>query len=174
MKIGLLLTAVLVLTSVGPFIFAAAIYGNNITWLILPPSTQATMDDFQKVRPYVSYVGYNVSDPEKELCVFFDVSNPYNISISITNITLQCYCHEHEIYIGEAEGKALPLQIPQNETRRLSMMLTFTGEGKSDVIEHNSGGGTMYLDLKNVVVTIQGVEAQFSGDVVEVGPISLS
>ena len=174
MKIGLLLTTVLVLTSVGPVICAAAIYGNNISWLILPPSTQATMDEFQNVRLYVSYVGYNVSDPEKELWVFFDVSNPYNISISITNITMQCYCHEHGIYVGEAEGKVLPLQIPQNETRRLNMILTLTEEGKSDVIGHNSGGGSMYLDLKDVVVTIQGVEVQFSGDVTEVGPISLS
>ena len=174
MKIGLLLTAVLILTSAGPFIFAAAIYGNNITWLILPPSTQAAMDDFQNVRPYVSYVGYNLSDPEKELWVFFDISNPYNVSISITNITMQCYCHEHGICIGEAEGRELPLQIPPNETGRLSMKLTFTGEGKSDVIEHKSGGGTMYLDLRNVFVTMQGVEAQFSGDVAEVGPISFS
>ena len=174
MKIGFILTVFLILTSVGPFIFAAAIYGNNMAWLVLPPSTQATVDDFQNVRPYVSYVGYNVSDPEKELWVFFDISNPYNISISVTNIAMQCYCHEHGVYIGEAEGQALPLEIPQNGTRKLSMMLSFTEEGKDDAMGHEDGGGNMYLDLKNVVVTIQGVEAQFSGDVEEVGPIFLS
>ncbi len=168
-----MLTLALVLSSLGPLIYAVASYGDNIIWLVLPPSTQATVDDFQNIRPYVSFIGYNVSDPEAELWLFFDISNPYNISISITEIQLQCYCHEHGVDIGEAEGKGLPLQIPQSETRRLCMMLVFTSEGKSDVIGHSSGGGTIYLDLKDVLVTVQGVEVQFSGDVTEVGPISL-
>jgi len=57
---------------------------------------------------------------------------------------------------------------------RLSMMLTFTGEGKNDVMRHYEASGSMFLDLKDVVAVMQGVEAQFAGDLADVGPISLS
>ena len=174
MNTHLLLTVILFLTSIGPIIGAVAIYHDNITWLVVPPSTQAAIDDLQKVKLCVAYTGYGVVNAARELRLFFDVTNPYNINISITDITIECYCHEHGTHIGKAEGEELPLQIPQNGTRRLSMMLTFTGEGKNDVILHYEASENMFLDIRDVVAVMQGVGAQFTGDLADVGPISLS
>ena len=96
------------------------------------------------------------------------------MSISITSLSLQCYCHEHETFIGQANGESLPLNIPANGTEILSIILQFNQDGKNDVLGHYSSNLELYLDLREMIVVIQGIEASYMGDLTEIGPISLN
>lgn len=158
--------------SAAPVLVAVTVYHDNLSYLILPPSALETMQDLQ-ITPEVTYTGYEVIDPNQSLRFFFEIHNPYNVSISITGVSMQSYCHEHETYIGTACGESLPLGIPPDENGTLSLLLEFTIEGKNDVLGHYNASEDLYLDLKSVNVVIQGVEASYSGEVLEVGPIPL-
>ena len=161
------------LASVGPVLGGVAVYHDNLFYLILPHQTMETLEDFQDVAPYVTYLGYEVIDPERALRVLFDISNPYNTSITVAKVHMECYCHEHGTKIGVATGENDPLDIASYSTGTLSLVLHFTEAGKNDVLGHRDSGEELYLDLKNLVVTIEGVEASYEGDVVEIGPVPL-
>lgn len=173
MNAGYTIFMLFMLASAAPVLVAVTVYQDNLSYLILPPSAWETMQDLQ-VTPHVTYVGYEVVDPNQSLRIFFEIHNPYNISISITDVSMQSYCHEHGTYIGTACGEGLPLNIAADENGTLSLLLEFTMDGKNDVLGHYNAGDDLYLDLKNVNVVIQGVEASYSGDIFEVGPIPLS
>jgi hypothetical protein len=53
------------------------------------------------------------------------------------------------------------------------MVFCFDETGKNDVLGHRDSGNGLYLDLRNLVVVIEGVEVNYNGEVIEIGPIPL-
>ena len=174
MKISPIIFAVFTLTSIGPVLGAVTLHRGDLPSLILSTSTSETIRGFQDCQPDITYVGYEVIDPSHSLRVFFEVSNPYEMDVSITRICLGCYCHEHGTFLGPVSGETLPLTVPAKGTRTLSLLLCFTEEGKNDLLGHYTSGIELYLDLKDVDIVIQGVEVNCPSDVTMIGPVPLT
>jgi hypothetical protein len=173
MKVDAVFLVLFTLASAGPILGSVMINYDDLSALVLSESMVEAIEDFQEVEPHIVYVGYEVIDPDESLRIFFNISSPYNTSISITSLSLKCYCHEHETFIGTANGEALPLNIPANGTAMLCIILQFTQDGKNDVLGHYDSSYELYIDLREVIVVIQGIEASYEGDLSEIGPIPL-
>jgi len=162
-----------VLTSVGPMLGAVAVYHDDLISLILPRSTLGTLESLKEVVPAVIFLGYEVENPEHSLKTFFNISNPYKASITIATLHMECYCHEHDTKIGFAKAEDLPMEIGPHSSLCLCMVFCFDETGKNDVLGHRDSGNGLYLDLRNLVVVIEGVEVNYNGEVIEIGPIPL-
>lgn len=159
-----------VLTSVGPVLSAVAVYHDDLSSLILTRSTLADLGTLEQAIPTATYLGYEVEN-ESLLRAFFSISNPYNVSITFTTLQSECFCHEDGTRIGFAEAEDLPLGIGSHEVGMLCMDLHFTETGKNDVLSHYNSGGSLYIDLRNLRVVVQGVEVNYNRDVLEIGPM---
>jgi len=156
----------------GPVLGGVAVHHDDLTSLILPASTLNYIDGFQKLTPHITYEGYQALDPDRSLKISLRISNPYGIDISITKVYMKTFCHEHDVFLGTATGDSFPLRIPAKGDGILTIVLQFTREGKEDVLKHVDADDDLLVDLRDMTLVIQGIEASYTGDF-EVGPISL-
>lgn len=162
------------LAAIGPALGAVTNNHEKLPSLILPKSTFEAIKDFREAEFYITYIGYDLAESEQTLRALFSIENPYHTSISITSVRMHCYCHEHGTYFGPANGEDLPVDIPAKSLGTLSIVLHFNEDAKNDVLHHYNANEALYLDLKNLEVSVQGVEISYTGDVTKIGPISLT
>lgn len=159
-----------VLTSVGPVLSAVVVYHDDLSSLILTRSTVPDLGTLEQAVPAVTYLGYEIQNPDSFLRAFFNISNPYNVSMTITTLHSECFCHEDGTRIGFAEAEDLPLEIAPHGVSELCLDLHFTETGKDDVLAHYNSGSSLCVDLRNLTLVMEGVEVNYDRDLL-VGPI---
>jgi len=172
LNLGIILTAISILIVVGPIVSAVIIYKDEPLSLITPNVEELT-DKIQDYVPTVKYDSYEVIDPESSFRVKFKVTNNYDEGLTFNTINFSAYCSKHEaVLLGYGYGEDFPLTIPGHSTRILSILVTYTTEGRNDIETNHMGDTNFQAVLKNTIVEVQGIEVELE-DEITVGPIEI-
>jgi len=172
MKFGIILTIITIIIVVGPIVSAVIMYKDNLIALIVPDVEELT-DKISNYFPTVEYADYEVIDAKSSFNVKFNVTNNSGEDFTVKAVNCSAYCSEHEgVLLGYGYGERLPLIVPKRSSKILSLLVTFTNEGKNHVEADHRGDKDFYAVLKNVLVVVQGIEVKL-GDNIEVGPIKM-
>jgi len=164
MNIKWVLLAISILTSLGPIVAAVVIYQNNLMALVMPETSGLTA-----AAPSIEYEDCDFSDPSKPL-LRFKIENPYKINLKLDAIRAEVFCSNHNTQIGSARESS-SVSIPSKSSKTVSLVLSYTSEGETHVLNSHLGKNDLYLDLRDLTFEIQGLTLHFEQQISHIGPI---
>lgn len=164
MNIKWILVAISILTSLGPIVAAVVIYKDNLMTLVMPETSGLTT-----VTPNIKYEDCDFSDPSKPL-LKFKIENPYKINLKLNSTRAEVYCSSHNVHMGSARETS-SMNIPPESSKTVSLVLSYTSEGETHVLNSHLGKSDLYLDLRDLTFEIQGLTLHFEQEISHIGPI---
>ena len=172
MNLGIILAAISILIVAGPLVSAVVIYKDEPIALVLPNVEEVT-DNIQNFVPKVEYEGYEIVDPDSSFRVKFNITNNSNKDLTFNTINFSAYCKQHPgVFLGYGQGENFPLTVPEESSRILSILLTYTSAGRTHMENLHKGDTNFHAILKQVHVAVMGVEIELE-DEVDIGPIQI-
>jgi hypothetical protein len=165
---GSILTLISIPIIVGPIVAGVMIYRNNISDLVWPENIA-----FNQEIPGPQFVDAYVDLFSATVFLVLNVTNPFKITLVLDNVSCDVYCDEHHFLLGHTSIANSSEEIGPDSSALVSLVLKYTPQAEIHMITQHLGEASMYVDLENIALNIQGIEVTYRSLVTRVGPVAL-
>ncbi|MFA7398358.1 MAG: hypothetical protein WC046_07735 [Candidatus Bathyarchaeia archaeon] len=160
-RLALTLRILTVAILVVPLLGVACLYSDNLTGLIITPeiknlvSGDISSSEFKLPVP----AGTPTYDPSSGIYTFyFKVTNPLDNQITVSEITAETYCKNHNVALGTV-SMSEPLTIEPGETIIVQASGTWTQQALEHFIVHHNGpeDDDINISFVNLNINLAGV-----------------
>lgn len=153
MSIKTILLLISIVLFVCPIGGALIFYRDNLQALVMPENLE-----FMTNAPEIEYINYSIT--YNLITLQFRFKNPYNIALNISSIEGDVYCTEHDFCLGAVHEQDMVV-VPSNSTAIITLVLSFNSEAPSHFLTQHFGDTHVKIELRNVKLTVQGVEIHY-------------
>jgi LEA14-like dessication related protein len=168
-----IIRVLLVLTSLGitlgPIAAGIIIYRDNLTALIVPENQNLMAES-----PKIEYVDARYDAAAKEVLFRFNVTNPYNITITLDSLSADLQCSDHQVPLGSISVSDAAKTVPAESSALIEIIATYTPQGENHVETSHAGQTSIYVDVVNLTIDVQGINVQYQGRIDHVGPVPVT
>lgn len=161
--VRVILLIITIVIIVGPIGGALIIYRNNLVDLIIPLELPGLIDDLTNHQPNVTYVKYSYAATNRTATLTFNVTNPYNFTVTISSLSADVECTDHSFTLGQIASENAQ-EIPAYSSRMVEISVVWTQAAVDHFQEPkplgHSGETSIQVDLFNIVVDVKGISIE--------------
>lgn len=155
---ALLLLSIAIL--VGPIGVGLFVYRENLIALVIP-------ENLKIETPEIEYLNYEKNDVA--LFLKFKITNPYKIDLDLRSIYAEFFCSFHDTFLGSINITPY-INFPANSSKIIDLPLNLTSEGIKHICEEEE----IYIDVRGLVLNVNGIKVNYKREIRNIGPISIT
>lgn len=157
--LGLLLILINIGAIAVPVTGAVLMYRDNLAGLVIPPELDQLIDETSDIGSQLQlpqFVNYTYDQEAKIITLIFNFTNPFNLNITVNNISADILCNEHNLYLGSV-GIADSFELNKDVTAYITIIFAWTLEAENHFLNEHIDESTIDVILENIVVDISGI-----------------
>lgn len=160
----MILTLITVTITVTPIAGVVLVHQDNLMGMFIPPEIEEIQDKLSggggSEEPMLKPVGEPQYDlTSRTITQLIEFKNPFPFEITINSITGDVKCASHDFRLG-AVSLDKPVNIGVNETKILTVIITWTAAAESHLEAAHADEETVTVDLAGLTVDVKGVQIQ--------------
>ena len=152
-SLRLALTILTIITVAGPLCWAFITYRDNLLTLLIPEVEPRFLRG-----PEIKYLGSRYDSQLKTVVIIFNITNPYNKTLTIRSVSGEIFCSDHNEFLGNISLSDGPVSLQPEAATTVLLTVNYAKEGIDHIATYHSHEETeIYVDFRNLSINIQGI-----------------